>query len=151
MKKILVLLLTLVVWHTQAQTSNTAIPNDLLAYNSSSNTALLNYTKNYQPTRSSECMNGYAIGAYVFGAAGGALIGYPLGTALGGGDPEWLLAGIGAGCLAIAIPLSIIGQRKCDGRASIQKDQEMYYAQAKRSLNLNMVANRSGIGLALNF
>ena len=35
---------------------------------------------------------------------GGFLIGWPLGTALAGGDPNWTLAAIGAGCVAIAIP-----------------------------------------------
>ena len=45
--------------------------------------------------------------ASVFGFAGGFMVGWPLGTAIAGGDPNWLLAGVGAGFLAIAIPLSI--------------------------------------------
>lgn len=36
----------------------------------------------------------------------GFLIGWPIGTAIGGGDPNWLLAGIGAGILIVAIPVS---------------------------------------------
>lgn len=43
----------------------------------------------------------------VLAFAGGALIGWPVGTALGGGDPQWGLAGAGAGLVLIAIPLSI--------------------------------------------
>lgn len=43
--------------------------------------------------------------AAIFGFAGGALIGWPLGTAIGGGEPNWKLAGIGAGLVVIAIPL----------------------------------------------
>lgn len=35
---------------------------------------------------------------------GGFLIGYPIGTALAGGDPEWGLAAGGAGALLLAIP-----------------------------------------------
>ena len=42
--------------------------------------------------------------SYILGIPGGALIGYPIGTAIGGGDPEWLLAGIGAGLVAVSIP-----------------------------------------------
>ena len=42
--------------------------------------------------------------AYIFSIPGGALIGYPIGTAIGGGDPEWVLAGIGAGLVAVSIP-----------------------------------------------
>jgi len=43
--------------------------------------------------------------AMVLGTAGGALIGYPLGTAIGGGDPEWVLAGAGVALIAISIPI----------------------------------------------
>lgn len=45
-------------------------------------------------------------GAQVLGFIGGALIGWPLGTALAGGDPEWGLAAAGAGVLLISIPLN---------------------------------------------
>ena len=36
----------------------------------------------------------------LIGGAGGFMIGYPLGAAVAGGDPNWLLAGIGAGLVA---------------------------------------------------
>ena len=52
--------------------------------------------------------------AQIFGAAGGLLIGWPLGTALGGGEPKWFLAGIGAGLVAISIPLSINFKKKAN-------------------------------------
>jgi hypothetical protein len=42
----------------------------------------------------------------VLGFSGGFLIGWPIGTAIGGGDPNWLLAGIGAGILIIGIPVA---------------------------------------------
>lgn len=45
-------------------------------------------------------------GAQVMGFVGGFLIGWPLGTAIGGGDPEWGLAAAGAGVLLLSIPLS---------------------------------------------
>jgi hypothetical protein len=44
--------------------------------------------------------------AQVLGFAGGFLIGWPLGTALGGGDPQWGLAGGGAALLLASIPLN---------------------------------------------
>jgi hypothetical protein len=37
---------------------------------------------------------------------GGFLIGWPLGTLLSGGDPEWTLAAMGAAFVAISIPLN---------------------------------------------
>ncbi len=43
----------------------------------------------------------------LFSVIGGALIGWPIGTQLGGGEPQWELAGIGAGCVLIAIPFQI--------------------------------------------
>lgn len=44
--------------------------------------------------------------AGVFGLAGGFLIGWPLGSLVGGRDPNWALVGIGAGLIAIGIPFS---------------------------------------------
>src|SRR5687767_14455603 len=39
--------------------------------------------------------------ADIIGGIGGFLIGWPLGTAIGGGDPNWTMAGIGAGLVVI--------------------------------------------------
>jgi outer membrane lipoprotein SlyB len=47
---------------------------------------------------------GSADAANVLGFIGGALIGYPLGTLVGGGKPNWGLAAAGAGVLVVAIP-----------------------------------------------
>lgn len=44
--------------------------------------------------------------ASVLGFAGGVLIGFPLGTAIGGGDPEWVLAAGGIGLILVAIPFN---------------------------------------------
>ncbi len=38
-----------------------------------------------------------------FAIPAGFLIGYPIGTQLGGGEPEWGLAGVGAGMFIIAV------------------------------------------------
>jgi hypothetical protein len=43
----------------------------------------------------------------VIGFAGGFLIGWPLGTALGGGDPQWGLMGGGAALVLLSIPLQV--------------------------------------------
>lgn len=44
--------------------------------------------------------------AQVFGFVGGFMIGWPIGTAIGGGDPQWGLAAGGAGVLLLSIPFS---------------------------------------------
>lgn len=43
----------------------------------------------------------------VLGGAGGFMVGYPLGAAVAGGDPNWVMAGIGAGLIAVSIPISL--------------------------------------------
>ena len=47
----------------------------------------------------------YAVSS-VLGFAGGFLIGWPIGTALAGGEPKWALAGVGAGLFAVSIPFT---------------------------------------------
>src|SRR5690554_6812662 len=42
----------------------------------------------------------------IAGGAGGFMVAYPLGTALAGGDPKWVLAGIGAGLIVVSIPIT---------------------------------------------
>ncbi len=47
-----------------------------------------------------------SVGSTIFGCAGGFLIGWPIGTAIGGGDPEWTLAAVGAGLVLLSIPFN---------------------------------------------
>ena len=42
-----------------------------------------------------------------FSMVGGALIGFPIGTMIGGGEPKWELAAVGAGFVIIGIPFQI--------------------------------------------
>jgi hypothetical protein len=47
----------------------------------------------------------------VLGAAGGALIGWPVGSAaVGDPNPPWVLAGVGAGLVAVAIPFGLMAE-----------------------------------------
>lgn len=96
------------------------------------------------------CVNGYIIGSYVLGFAGGALIGWPLGTALGGGDPEWYLAGIGAVLVGGAIALEIVGKRKC-GNYAYSGSPDKFYADRTPPKTLYVASNRQGVGLQLRF
>ncbi|WP_088324404.1 hypothetical protein [Polaribacter tangerinus] len=49
---------------------------------------------------------GNQILSMVLGGAGGALVGFPIGTAIGGGEPEWALAGVGAALIVATIPIA---------------------------------------------
>jgi hypothetical protein len=42
----------------------------------------------------------------IFSAAGGALIGWPVGTAIAGGDPSWWLAAAGGGAVIVGVVFS---------------------------------------------
>lgn len=90
--------------------------------------------------------------ASILGGAGGALFGYPVGTAIGGGEPNWVLAGVGAGIIAVAIPISASANKKAkqavemyNSGSSITEGNIVYKTQ------LFVVSNTSGMGLALKF
>ena len=48
----------------------------------------------------------YHAGSF-FSMVGGALIGFPIGTMIGGGEPQWELAAVGVGFVIIGIPFQI--------------------------------------------
>ncbi|MDO6597236.1 hypothetical protein Q4512_09955 [Oceanihabitans sp. 2_MG-2023] len=89
--------------------------------------------------------------ASVISFSGGALIGWPIGEAISGGDPNWVLAGIGAGLAIVAIPIG----------ASANKDAKKavtLYNESLKTTSLNrfkpeykIIANTTGIGLAMQF
>ncbi len=58
----------------------------------------------YKTVKGAQASNGLAS---VLSGAGGFMVGWPLGTALAGGDPNWALAGIGAGLIIVSIPVSL--------------------------------------------
>lgn len=151
MKKLLTLSLLLSATYSFAQ--NNDANKDAIAINTnfySFNQTLSDDYAPYTPPRGRNCVNGMRVVANVLAFSGGALIGWPLGAAIGGGDPEWYLAGIGAGLVAIAIPLDIAGKKRC-GRYTMLKTAEMpYYAFSnKNSLRVGGSAGR--VGLTLNF
>ncbi|VBB45060.1 conserved exported hypothetical protein [uncultured Paludibacter sp.] len=88
--------------------------------------------------------------SYIFAGIGGALIGYPIGTALGGGKPNWILAGIGAALVAIDIPIV----KSADSK--LEKAVEIYNSGLtpktdKQSYNIHFGLNQNGLALVINF
>ncbi len=91
----------------------------------------------------------YAL-ATIIGGVGGFMVGWPIGTALGGGEPDWTLAGIGAGLLVVSIPISQNFNKK------VKQAVETYNGglqtssfRDKNELKLSIRGN--GVGLTLNF
>lgn len=90
--------------------------------------------------------------ATILGGAGGALIGYPVGTSIGGGEANWVLAGVGAGILAVAIPISASANKKTIKAVEIYNSQS-HPKEDKIAFKpqLLMVSGSGGIGFALQF
>jgi len=86
----------------------------------------------------------------VIGFTGGFLIGWPIGTAIGGGDPNWVLAGVGAGLLVLAIPVSKAYNTNALKAVELYNtSQRSAYFQNGIDLNLGLTEN--GVGLKLTF
>lgn len=84
------------------------------------------------------------ITAQILGGIGGGLIGWPVGTYIGGGDPEWTLALIGGGLVAIAVPLALIDDHRNKGGG-----YRVHNTGPKGQYDICLISNRNGIGIAL--
>ena len=88
--------------------------------------------------------------AMIFSYTGGFLVGWPVGTALGGGKPEWILAGVGAGLIAIAIPMS----RSYNKKVKLAVDtynNGLKTSSFRNNTELRLSMTGNGIGLTLKF
>lgn len=85
------------------------------------------------------------------GGAGGALVGWPLGTALAGGDANWLLAGIGAGLLVIAIPVSSSANKKSKQAIDLYNSSLSSSIFREKKPELSITSSGNSIGFVLNF
>jgi hypothetical protein len=85
----------------------------------------------------------------VFAYIGGFLVGWPIRTAIGGGEPNWTLAAIGAGAIVIAIPFSVAGTRHACTAVSIYNNSIKQQQQSNGKLNIELTSN--GLGVRLNF
>ena len=88
--------------------------------------------------------------ATVLGGAGGFMVGWQLGTALGGGQPVWAMAGVGAGLIVVSIP---IGQ-KFNRQAKSAVDTfngGLPSGMINNRTELKFAFTGNGIGLKLKF
>jgi outer membrane lipoprotein SlyB len=89
--------------------------------------------------------------ASIIGFAGGGLIGWPIGTAVGGGDANWTLAGIGAGLVAIGIPISSSVNKKAKQAVELYNSSLNSTSFYEFKPEFKILANGNGIGLSINF
>ena len=83
--------------------------------------------------------------AMVLGVIGGALVGWPLDTAIGGGDPNWTLAAIGGACIIGSIPLGSAFNKHAIRTTDLYNGKELTPASAQ----LYLGPTNNGLGLAL--
>jgi len=84
--------------------------------------------------------------AGVLGFTGGVLIGLPLGTAILGGKPEWILAGVGGAFAIASIPLSRAF------RSHAQEAVDLYNMDAPTSrINTSFYFSGNSLGLLIKF
>lgn len=86
---------------------------------------------------------------YVFSFAGGALVGWTLGTALGGGDPNWAVAGVGAGLIGVSIPFSSAYSKHAKNAIRIYNDGLNHTGMNKVDFKFGIAGN--GLALRLAF
>jgi hypothetical protein len=86
---------------------------------------------------------------YLFACTGGFLIGWPIGTAIGGGDPNWTLAIIGAGCVLLSIPFQVGYNKHILQAVTIYNKDLQEIGIKKPILELGMA--RNGFGVAVRF
>ncbi len=71
--------------------------------------------------------------AVILGATGGALIGWPIGSAIGGNPhPTWILAGIGAGVIVVSIPFSMGASSSVSDAVKAHNDTFASHKSSKR-------------------
>lgn len=86
---------------------------------------------------------------YLFAYAGGFMIGWPLGTAIAGGDPNWTLALIGAGLVGLSIPFQVGYNKNMYDAVKIYNSDLQKLGINRTTLELGM--NRDGVGIRMRF
>jgi len=89
--------------------------------------------------------------ASIFGGAGGFLVGWPIGTALGGGEANWTLAKVGAGLIAIAIPFTSGANKNTKQAVELYNSSLNSTSFYEFKPEFKVIAKGNGIGLSMNF
>ncbi|MCK5775161.1 MAG: hypothetical protein KAH25_03240 [Bacteroidales bacterium] len=88
--------------------------------------------------------------ALLLSGTGGFMIGWQLGKSIGGGEPNWLLAGVGVGLFVVSIPISKSSNKKIKQAVDLY-NHELQTASFWDKKELNLSMTESGVGLVLRF
>lgn len=84
----------------------------------------------------------------VLGGVGGVCIGWPLGAAIAGSDPNWTMVAVGVGLVAISIPISINATKHAREGVRLYNDG---LSRQQSRLNVDVGLMGAGVGLAIRF
>ncbi len=88
--------------------------------------------------------------ATILGGAAGFMIGWPIGTALGGGEPNWTMAAVGAGLIVVSIP--IIQKFNKQAKQAVQTwNSGLQTGSFRDRSEMRFLIVETGIGLSLRF
>lgn len=88
--------------------------------------------------------------ASILGGVGGAFVGWQLGAAMSGAKANWTMAGVGAGLIVIAYPISLSSNKKlmrAVGMYNATKSATSFWHDSELRLQIS----DEGLGLALSF
>ncbi|MFD2247842.1 hypothetical protein [Pontibacter ruber] len=85
--------------------------------------------------------------ATILSYAGGFLIGYPIGAQLGGGEPNWKVAGVGLGLMALSFPFTSAIRKHEHNAISIYNNGLKKTYKSKVDLQLGYAGNGAALKL----
>ncbi|ASB49151.1 hypothetical protein [Alkalitalea saponilacus] len=88
--------------------------------------------------------------ATIVGAVGGFMVGWPIGAALGGGEPNWTMAGIGAGLIVVSIPITQSTNKKTI-QAIETYNSGLQTSSFWDNKELKLAISEGGVGFILRF
>ena len=86
--------------------------------------------------------------ANIFGAGGGFCIGWTLGTLIGGGEMNWAILGVGAGCLGIMIPFANSANKNALNAVDKYNNRN---TSALTTFDIQFGFVNNGLGIAIRF
>ncbi|PKD20010.1 hypothetical protein APR41_15170 [Salegentibacter salinarum] len=87
----------------------------------------------------------------ILGSIGGSFVGIPIGAAVAGGDAPWVLAGVGAAFIGVAIPISIRANNQAHQAAERINQVNSSQPNPLVPVTFKFIGNQQGLGLALSF
>ena len=85
----------------------------------------------------------------LFSSVGGFLIGWPIGTAAGGGDANWAMAGVGAGLVLVAIPFEMAFNKRAKNAVNTYNNGLGKSSWRKPQVSLGFTQH--GMGMKMSF